>query len=64
MIFNWGVVALSAGSILLGSLVHGIAGFGSAQVSMGLSRCFVIRQVQPRSLGLLLLLTIYAFGGL
>jgi uncharacterized protein len=40
MIFNWGVVALSAGSILLGSLVHGIAGFGSAQVSMGLMPLF------------------------
>lgn len=40
MQFDWLVVALSAGSIFLGTLIHGIAGFGLAQVSMGLMPLF------------------------
>lgn len=40
MSFDWGIVALSAGAIFLGSVVHGIAGFGLAQVAMGLMPLF------------------------
>src|SRR6056297_647728 len=40
MNFDYVVVLLSAGSIFLGTLVHGIAGFGLAQVSMGLMPLF------------------------
>jgi hypothetical protein len=40
MQFNWLVVALSAGSVFLGTLIHGIAGFGLAQVAMGLMPLF------------------------
>ena len=40
MNFDWGIVLMSAGSIFLGTLVHGIAGFGIAQISMGLMPLF------------------------
>lgn len=40
MQFDWLIVALSAGSIFLGTVIHGIAGFGLAQVSMGLMPLF------------------------
>jgi hypothetical protein len=40
MNFDWVVVGLSAGAIFLGTLVHGIAGFGLAQVAMGLMPLF------------------------
>jgi hypothetical protein len=40
MDINWLDTALSALSILAGTLVHGIAGFGLAQVSMGLMPLF------------------------
>jgi hypothetical protein len=40
MEINWINTALSALSILVGTLVHGIAGFGLAQVSMGLMPLF------------------------
>lgn len=40
MSFDWVMVALSAGAIFLGALIHGIAGFGLAQVAMGLMPLF------------------------
>ena len=40
MNYDWLIVGLSAGAIFLGSFVHGIAGFGLAQVSMGLMPLF------------------------
>lgn len=40
MNFDWVVVALSAGTIFLGTLIHGVAGFGLAQVAMGVMPLF------------------------
>ncbi|WP_336003136.1 sulfite exporter TauE/SafE family protein [Halorientalis halophila] len=40
MIGGWGTTALTAVVILVASLVHGIAGFGFAQVSMGILPLF------------------------